>query len=191
VSWLDALLGRTKPQRASLDQLFGLTTAQITLETEFDLKATNAAGVCFKPVSTGDFAALQKEIDELLQVSAKDSPLTWKPFTDPYSYQWIVIQAQDFTNLVTTIHGISRELQDGGFGSQLLASVYQFRDDKGKNVYWMYNYKRGSFYPFVPQGKDGRDTAAELRLSSLMKRELNIEPDQTMWYAMYGMPLES
>jgi hypothetical protein len=191
VSWLDALLGRTKPQRASLDQLFGLTTAQITLETEFDLKATNAAGVCFKPVSTGDFAALQKEIDELLQVSAKDSPLTWKPFTDPYSYQWIVIQAQDFTNLVTTIHGNSRELQDGGFGSQLLASVYQFRDDKGKNVYWMYNYKRGSFYPFVPQGKDGRDTAAELRLSSLMKRELNIEPDQTMWYAMYGMPLES
>jgi hypothetical protein len=191
LSWLDALLGRTKPQRASLDQLFGLTTAQITLETEFDLTATNSAGVCFKPITTGDFASIEKEIDDLLKVSAKDSPLTWHSFTDPYGYEWIVIQAQDFTNLVTTIHGISRELQDSGYGNQLLASVYQFRDKNGKNVYWMYNYKRGTFYPFVPQGKDGRDNPTELRLSGLMKGELNIEPDQTMWYAMYGMPLES
>jgi PspAB-like protein len=190
VSWFDALLGRTKLQKASLDALFGLTTAQITLETEFDLKATNAAGICFKPVSTGDFASLQKDIDSLLQVSAKDSPLTWQAFTDPYHYQWIVMKSDDFTNLVTTIHGVSRELQDAGYGTQLLASVFQFRDPSGRNVYWMYNYKQGSFYPFVPSGKDGRDNATELRLSSVMQGELVIERDPSMWYAMYGMPLE-
>ena len=191
MSWLDAVLGRTKPQKASLDALFGLSTAQITLETELELKATNAGALSFKPVSSGQFAELQKDIDELLKVSAKDSPLSWKPFTDPYGYQWIVFQADEFENLVTTIHGVSRELQDNGYGSQLLASVFQFRDDKGRNVYWMYNYKRGTFYPFVPQGKDGRDNATELRLSALMQRELQMEPDPTMWYAMYGMPFDS
>ena len=174
-----------------MDGLFALTTAEITLETEFELKPTNAGGLCFKSVSTGQFAALQKEIDDFLKVSAKDAPLEWHPFTDPYNYQWMVFKAQDFTNLVTTIHGVSRELQDNGYGSQLLASVFQFRGDDKHNVYWMYNYKRGAFYPFVPQGKNGRDNAAELRLSSVMLREMTIEPDHTMWYAMYGMPLDS
>jgi hypothetical protein len=191
MSFLDALLGRTKPRPASLDQLFGLTTAQITLETELNMKATNAAGLCFKAVSSGQFADLQKEINELLQISAKDAPLKWHPFTDPYGYQWIVFNADDFANLVTTIHGVSHELQDNGFGSQLLASVFQFKDESGRNIYWMYNYKRGSFYPFVPQGKDSRDNATELRLSAVMQRELVIEPDMTMWYAMYGMPLST
>ena len=37
MSWMDALLGRTKPVKSSLDQLFGLSTADITLQTELEL----------------------------------------------------------------------------------------------------------------------------------------------------------
>lgn len=190
MSWLDALLGRAKPVKPALENLFGLTTAQITLETEFDLKPTGSAGVAFKPVSSGEFSLLEREVDSLLKVSARDSALRWQSFTDPYGYRWIVITAEEFANLVTTVHGISRELLDGGFGGQLLASVFQFRGPADQNVYWMYNYKRGSFYPFVPHGENGRDNATELRLSSVMQRELDIERDATMWYAMYGMPLD-
>lgn len=190
MSWIDALLGRSRPIKASLDQLFGLSTAELTLETEFDLKPTGAAAICFRPVSTGDFAELEREIEGLLQASAKDSPLTWRTEKDSYGYEWVTVQAQEFENLVASIHMISRELEDSGYGDRLLASVFQFKGTGGKNVYWLYNYKRGAFYPFVPSGPaQGRDNAAELRLSSVMDRELNVEKDLAKWYPLWGIPL--
>jgi hypothetical protein len=189
MSWLDALLGRTKPIKASLDQLFGLSTAGMTLETEFGLKPSNAAAICFRPVSSGEFSQLEQEINDLLKASTKDSPLQWRTFQDSFGYEWIIVQADEFENLVATVHMISRELQDGGFGERLLASVFQFLDQKGSNVYWLYNYKRGAFYPFVPSGNQVRDNAQEMRLSSILGRELKVEADLAKWYPLWGIPL--
>jgi hypothetical protein len=191
VSWLDALLGRSKPIKASLDQLFGLSTAEVTLQTELDLRPTDAAAICFRPVSSGEFAELEREIQSLLEASRRDAPLNWRTVTDSYGYEWIILTAQEFENLVATTHMISRELQDSGFGERLLASVFQFRDASGHNVYWIYNYKRGSFYPFVPAGNNARDNARELRLSSIMSRELKVEDDLSKWYPLWGIPLDS
>jgi hypothetical protein len=187
---MDALLGRSKPVKSNLDRLFGLSTAQVTLETEFDLKPSGGAAISFKAISSGDFASLQKEIDELLAASTKDAPLTWKSFTDEYGYRWIVLQSPDFSNLVATIHMVSRELEDSGFGEQLLASVVQFVNPTGRKYYWIYNYKRGAFYPFVPSANKTRDNAEELRLSSVMNGELKIEDDLGKWYALWGIPLD-
>ena len=189
MSFFDALLGRAKPIKSSLDPLFGLSTAEVTLQTEFGLTSSGAAAISFRPVSTGQFTQLESEINDLLKASTKDSPLSWRSFKDPYGYEWIILQAEEFANLVATVHMISRQLQDSGFGEQLLASVFQFRDD-GRNVYWIYNYKRGAFYPFVPAGGQTRDNAQELRLSSIMRGELTIEQDLTKWYALWGIPLE-
>ena len=39
----------------------------------------------------------------------------------------------------------------------------------GRAVYWVYNFKRGRYYPFVPRpegGSGARDNAYELRASS-------------------------
>jgi hypothetical protein len=191
VSWLDAVLGRDKPIKSRLDQLFALSTAGLTLETEAGLASTNAAAISFRPVSSGQFAELQSDIKALLATSSKDEPLEWKAFTDPYGYEWIILQAAEFENLVATVHMISRELQDALFGEQLLASVFHFRQSGGQNVYWVYNYKRGAFYPFVPSQNQTRDNALELRLSALMQRELNIEQDLGKWYALWGVPLNS
>ena len=189
MSWLDALLGRSRPIRASLDALFGLSTAQLQLEAELGLRPTGRAAICFRPVSTGDFAELLRETNALLDASRKDSPLTWQNQSDTYGYEWVVLVAAEFENLVATVHMISRQLQDSGYGDRLLASVFQFQDADGKNVYWLYNYKRGTFYPFVPAGHQGRDNAMELRLSSVMSRELNVETDLTKWYPLWGVPL--
>jgi hypothetical protein len=189
VSFLDALLGRDKPIRSQLDRLFGLSTAELTLATEFDVTSTKAAAISFRPVSTGAFSQLLREVEALLQASTKDSPLTWKNQKDSYGYQWIILQAEEFTNLVATVHMISRELQDNGFGEQLLASVFQFRDSNSRNVYWIYNYKRGTFYPFVPAGSSTRDNATELRLSSVMNGELAVESEPEKWYPLWGVPL--
>lgn len=190
MSFLDSLLGRAKPVKSNLDQLFGLSTAEITLASELDLSPTGSAAISFRPVSTGQFTQLEQEIDSLLKASTKDSPLSWRAFTDSYGYEWIIVDAAEFENLVATVHMISRELQDSGFGEQLLASVFQFRGRDGRNVYWIYNYKRGAFYPFVPAGGQSRDNARELRLSSVMARELKVESDLSKWYALWGIPLE-
>lgn len=190
MSFLDALLGRSKPVKPTLNRLFGLSTAALTLETEFDLKSTGSAALCFRPVSSGEFAQLQRDIGQLLEASAKDSPLDWSSNTDSFGYQWTVLRAAEYENLVATVHMVSRELQDSGFGGQLLAAVFQFRSLQGQNVYWMYNYKRGTYYPFVPTGNQARDNALELRLSSVMGRELEVESDLGMWYPLWGIPLK-
>jgi len=190
VSWLDAVLGRTKPIKSSLDQLFGISTGVITLQTSLDLNPTGAAAISFRPVSSGEFSQLQQEIDQLLKASTHDAPLTWKTIADSFGYQWIILRSDDFSNLVATVHMISRELQDSNFGEQLLASIFQFRESSGRSVYWIYNYKRGTFYPFVPSGKQERDNAAEIRYSAIMKGELNIEQDLSKWYALWGIPLD-
>lgn len=191
MSWLDAVLGRTRPVKSSLDQLFGLSTAQITMETEFGLTPSGGAAICFRPVSSGEFSRLEREIGELLTASTKDEPLQWHVFKDDFGYEWIVLKTGDFSNLVATVHMVSRELQDSGFGEQLLASVVQFQAAETRNVYWIYNYKRGSFYPFVPTANKGRDNAQEVRLSGVMGHELNVEQDLAKWYALWGIPLDS
>jgi hypothetical protein len=84
---------------------------------------------------------------------------------------------------------ISRQLEDSGYSDRLLASVFQFQDAARKNVYWLYNYKRGTFYPFIPSGNQGRDNPRELRLSSIMDGELRIEQDLSKWYPLWGIPL--
>ena len=189
MKWVDAVLGRSRPVKSKLDQLFGMSTAEITLDTEFGLKPTGAAAISFRRVSSGEFARLEQEISELLETSARDAPLDWQTQTDSYGYQWFGLHSSDFANLVATVHMISHELQDSGFGEQLLAAVFQFRDAGGKTIYWLYNYKRGAFYPFAPTGNKDRDNALETRRSAVMTRELALEPDLTRWYPLWGIPL--
>lgn len=189
MSFLDAILGRSKPIRANSDALFGLSTGVITLQTELDLQPTGAGAITFRPVSSGDFSQLVKDVDALLQASAKDSPITWASQEDRFGYEWVILKAQEFDNLVATIHMIGRELEDAGYGPQLLAAVFQFKGAKGLSVYWMYNYKRGAFYPFVPTGNGSRNNAEEVHLSSVMGRELNMEKDLSKWYPLWGIPL--
>ncbi|MEU9184699.1 hypothetical protein AB0D14_09045 [Streptomyces sp. NPDC048484] len=47
MGFLDVLLGRTKPVKQDLDQLFGLPSAAITLQAASGLTPTGAGSVCF------------------------------------------------------------------------------------------------------------------------------------------------
>ena len=50
-------------------------------------------------------------------------------------------------------------------------------------VYWIYGFKRGAFWPFVPTGEDQkRDNAEELELKAKLEKELPIEQDLTRWF---------
>jgi hypothetical protein len=56
-------------------------------------------------------------------------------------------------------------------------------------VYFIYNFKRGSFYPFVPRGEKSRDNERELRLKSQAGAELPMEPELERWYPLWDIPL--
>jgi hypothetical protein len=186
----DVLFGRKKLRGANLDKLFALSTAAITLETETSLKPAGVAAVVFKPLSAGEFMQAEADIDELLGVAARDSGSQVRRRSDSFGFQWMVIRDRDFEDLVTTTHLVSSELVDRGFGGQLLAAMFAFRD-RDRPAYLIYGYKRGTFWPFVPKGEDQeRDNAEELRLKNVLESELPIEPDLTRWLALFNAPLE-
>ncbi len=186
---LDILLGRTQPVQSKLERLFAISTAYITLTAELQLQPSNRAGVCFRPLESGQFEELQPELDGLLRISGRETGATIQTQMDSFGFQWVTLEDPQFEDLVTTIHLVSMTLQDHGFGDQLLAAVFKF-SDKGQPIYWVYNYKRGTFYPFVPRGQSrDRDNATELRLKAAMQKELPIEPELERWYPLWDIPL--
>lgn len=188
MGFTDVLFGRKKLKDAKSERLFAISTARITLEAELGLKPADAAALCFKPLSAGEFVRAENEMQELLDFAAVKSASKIERKSDDFGFEWLVIRDPDFEDLVTTIHLIDSELVTRGFGSQLLAAVFRF-DGKQGAVYWVYGYKQGAFWPFVPKGEKERDNAEELELKAKLEGELPIEQDLSRWFALYGAPL--
>jgi hypothetical protein len=184
----DILFGRRKLKEPSPDQLFALSTARITMEVDLGLKPAGRAGVCFKPLSGGDFARAESDLQDLLAATSGDTGTRIRLEGDDHGFQWIVLEDPDLEDLVTTVHVVSSELIARGFGPQLLAALFRF-EKGGETAYWIYAYKRGAFYPFVPKGAEDRDNARELELKAQLERELPLEQDLTRWFALYGAPV--
>ena len=185
----DILFGRKKLPKAQREALFALSTAQVTLEAELGLRPAGAAAVCFKPLSAGEFVRAENELQELLDVVAQDSGSRVRRRSDEYGFQWVVVEDPDFEDLVATVHLVASQLHELGFGPQVLAATFRF--DGGKHpVYWIYGFKRGAFWPFVPTGQgQERDNAEELELKAKLEGELPIEQDLTRWLALFDAPV--
>jgi PspAB-like protein len=189
VGFLDALLGgRRKLKAPAADRLFAMTTAQITLDTQLGLKARGAAAIVFQPLATADFQQLASEMEELLQSSAKDTGTEVETREDSYGYRWMVLRDPDFDDVVVSVNTVSTELQGGGYGDRLLCAVFAF-DAGGRTVYFIYNFKRGAYYPFVPTGDKERDTEQELRLKAQLASELPFEQELERWFPLWDIPL--
>ncbi|HUZ01166.1 MAG TPA: hypothetical protein VMU89_12515 [Thermomicrobiaceae bacterium] len=186
--FFDALLGRSRPLPSKTERLFAMATAYVTLESQLGFKPGSQSGITFKPVESAYFDQMSGELNDLLTISTKETGTQFKTLTDKYAYRWIVFSASQFEDLVATIHVVSEELVANQFGEQLLAAVFRFTTGDGKPFYWLYNYKRGTFYPFVPSGDHGRDNALELRLSSAMEKELPMEAELEHWYPLWDIP---
>ena len=188
----DVLFGRSKLKDAAGERLFAISTARITLETELNLKPAGSAGVCFKALSAGEFVRAENELQELLDSVAVESGSKVERKSDEFGFEWLVVRDGDFEDLVTSVHLVASELQARGFGPQLLAAVFPFEGrgyDAGR-VFWIYGFKRGAFWPFVPKGEGKeRDNAEELELKAKLERELPIEEDLSRWFAVFDAPL--
>ena len=190
MSFLDVILGRTKPKQANLDALFALPGAAVTLEAATGMRLSGHAAVCFKPASGAGFAATSTELTELLELAVKEAGSTLRVSDDNYGYRWIVLGDPDLEDLVTSAHMVNSTLEEHGFGPQLLCSVFGFASPSGaERCHLVYLYKRGTFYPFAPRGDQRRDNELELRVRGALGNDLPVEPELSRWFALWGLPL--
>jgi hypothetical protein len=191
VGFLDSLLGRTKPVQPKLDDLFALPSAAITLEAGSTFKPTGSGSVCFRQVEGRSFSDVQKEIQDLLDMSSgKEGGLPVEVTKDSYGFTWLVSSrmSDELEALVTDLHAVNSSLVDAGFGPQLLCTLVAFRDDQERRLALIYLYKRGTFYPFAPQNGERRDNALELEVRGVIGDDLKWEQDLTRWFPVWGAP---
>ncbi len=129
----------------------------------------------------------------MLRGVARDSGSTIDRKTDSFGFEWVIVHDAQLEDQVAGVHTLASELEDHGFGSQLLAAAFRFDGSafgSGHPVYWIYGFKTGTWWPFVPTGKkQERDNAQELELKAKLEPELPIEPDLSKWLALFDTPI--
>ena len=187
----DVILGRRKLEQAKPDRLFALTTAYVAMETELEIRTRGAAAVVFQPLQTADFTQIVRDAEEIVQGVGGDSGARVESTDDRYGYRWVVVRDPDFEDLVVALNALSGSLEEGGYGERILSAVFAFEDAGGQRLYLIYNYKRGTFHPFVPGpgGAESRQNEYELRLKAQLGSELPVEPELERWFALWGIPI--
>jgi hypothetical protein len=187
---LDVLTGKRKLAKPAPDRLFAMSTAYVTLETGLEITTRGTAAIVFQSLATADFTSIVRDMEEVVRATASDSDTKVETSEDSYGFSWLVLRGKDFDDLVVGINAVSSALEAGGYGERVLCAVFAFQDARGHPLYWIYNYKRGGFYPFVPSGAaQQRDNERELVLKAQIGKELPVEPELQRWFPLWGIPI--
>lgn len=184
----DALFGRTRLKKPQLDPLFALSAAAPDLATR-GLEDAGETGLCYRREDSPAFDRCEERVRELMALYAKDHPVHAREEVDALQFRWWVLTGSDLADRVTALHLAAEALQEDGFSEALLAAVFALKDTRRRPVFFIYNYKRGRFYPFVPTGREERDNARELHAASLARGLIPVEEEMERWYALWDMPL--
>ena len=160
MGFLDILRGKRELKQPAPDRLFAMSTAYVKLELELNLRTTGKAAIVFQPLATADFEQLVRDMEEIVRSTGSENEGSVESTDDEHGYRWMVISDPDFEDLVVGVNAVSNEIQGGGYGDRILAAVFAFRDEKDRPLYWIYNYKRGAFYPFVPAAASSSATTS-------------------------------
>lgn len=169
---------------ADPEDLFGMSTAYVTMEADLDFAPTGDAALCFANVDSTAFRDARREVEAILELGEAETGTTASFIEDSHGYNWVVLRDSDFENLVTSVHFAADTLVEAGFGSRLLAALFAFTRDKN-TAYWVYSFRRGSYYPFAPLDDRQRDETLEFKLESNLRGELGVEDDTSYWYPMW------
>ncbi len=190
MGFFDILTGKRKIKAPAPDRLFAMSTAAVSLEMTLQLRSSGKAAIVFQPLATSDFETIVTDMEEVLRGTGEDTGTAVKRTDDTFGYRWMVLEDPDLEDLVVGVNGVSSALQGSGYGDRLLAAVFAFRDEAGKGVYWIYNFKRGAYYPFVPApGTQARDSERELRLKAQIGADLPVEAELSRWFPLWDIPI--
>jgi hypothetical protein len=190
----DIFTGRREVKGPAPDRLFAITTAYITLESEHAIVPAGKAAIVFQALATSEFEATLKEMEEVVTATGGESGTTVTSENDSYGYRWMVLHNPEgkpsVEDLAVGINAVSSSIETAGHGDRLLCAVFAFADAQGKPIYFIYNYKRGFWYPFVPApGEQQRSTERELQIKAQIGNELPIEPEIERWFPLWGIPI--
>jgi hypothetical protein len=191
----DVLTGRHTVKGPAPDRLFAISTAYITLQAEHQIEPAGTAAIVFQALATSEFEATLRDMEEVVTATGGDSGTKVSTQDDDYGYRWMVLRSPDgapcVEDLAVGINAVSSSIETAGHGERLLCAVFAFNDAQKRRIYFIYNYKRGYWYPFVPVGGAGneRSTERELQLKAQMGSELPIEPELERWFPMWGIPI--
>lgn len=183
----DAVMGRRKPPKPNLDQLFGLPGAALSLEVSSVFKPTGQGSVAFRAPEGKAFDDIQREVQALVSMNGE---IPIEVTNDEYGYTWITVSTDppDMADLVTDLHAVNISLVEAGFGATLLCTLVSFVASSGRQLGLVYLFKQGTFYPFAPDGDRQRDNITELQVRDIVGQDLRVEPDLTRWFAVWGAP---
>jgi hypothetical protein len=190
MGFMDALLGRRKTKASAPDRLFAITTAYVTLASESAITSSGTAAIVFQPLPTGDFDQIVADVEETVRGTGQETGTKVETHDDEFSYRWMVLRDDELEDLAVGINAVSDALAINGYKDRVLCAVFAFKDATAKPLYFIYNYKRGSWYPFVPaRGDKQRSTERELQVKAIIGTELPIEPDLERWFPLWGIPI--
>ncbi len=194
----DILTGRHEVKGPAPDRLFAISTAYIALQTEHNIEPAGAAAIVFQALQTSEFEGVIKEMEEVVVATGGENGTKVHTEDDSFGYRWMVLRDGAVEDLAVGINAVAGSIETAGYGERLLCAVFAFKDAKGRPVYFIYNYKRGFWYPFVPASGGNassatkateRSTERELQLKAQMASELPIEPELERWFPLWGIPI--
>ncbi|MGI8559347.1 MAG: PspA-associated protein PspAB [Solirubrobacteraceae bacterium] len=147
----DMLTGRHSVKApAAQDRLFALSTAYVTLQAEHETESTGVAGIVFQPLATSDFENIVRDMEQVVKATGGELGASVESRDDSYGYRWMIVRDPALEDLVVAVNGVSRALAKGRYGESVPCAVFGFRSPHDPKVYFIYTYKRGPWYPFVP-----------------------------------------
>ena len=191
----DILTGRHQVKGPAPDRLFAISTAYVTLESEHQIEPAGSAAIVFQALATSEFESTLRDMEEVVKATGGDSGTSVSTEDDSYGYRWMILrnpaQAPSVEDLAVGINAVSSSIETAGHGERLLCAVFAFDDAQKRRIYFIYNYKRGFWYPFVPDpsGAQQRLTERELQLKAQMGAELPMEPELERWFPLWGIPI--
>lgn len=185
----NSIMGRKKPPKPDLDQLFALPGASLSIEVSTVFRPTGCGSVAFRAPEGRAFSDIQADIESLL---SSTSTIPMRVSNDEYGYTWITLctDPPDMAALVTDLHAVNSSLAESGFGSTLLCTVVSFATENERKLGIVYLFKQGTFYPFAPERGESmrRDNIVELQVRDLLQGEVRIEGNLTRWFGLWGAP---
>jgi hypothetical protein len=186
---LRELLGTRAESDATRDadpeDLFGMSTAYLTMQAELGYDAVDEAALCFASVDSTDFTDTVDEVIAILERGREETGTEAELHEDDHGYRWVVLRDEDdYEDLVTSMHFAADTFIERDYGSRLLAAVFGF-EKRGEPAYWIYSFRRGAYYPFAPRPGNDRDESVEFKLESVLDGELGIEDDKEYWYPLW------
>ena len=188
MGFFSAIFGHTKIQAPSREEFFSIVGAAYDLQSRADIRPTQKAGLVVNPVESSYFDNLGAELRKILEISSSATGARFEIRDDEFGTRWIILDDPDFDDLVSLIHTTAETIIEHGFADRILAAAFLV-EYEGRPAYWLYNYKLGRFYPFIPTASRERDNAAEMRLGEIMRGEkIPVARRLEQWYALWGIP---